>query len=114
MISFSTEEDVAEEIQDQNEIEQAETSDANVEREISTTEQLTTGAAVDSQLLESAQRSVTPTTSVTITQRLLSARSHLPPFSFPQVRHEIFFPTWKLTLVLIDTAQEATSASLKP
>lgn len=78
------EEDVAEEIQDQNEIEQAETSDANVEREISTTEQLTTGAAVDSQLLEGAQRSVTPTTSVTITQRLLSARSHLPPFSFPQ------------------------------
>ncbi|CAH3109789.1 unnamed protein product [Pocillopora meandrina] len=78
------EEDVAEEIQDQNEIEQAETSEENVEREISTTEQLTTGAAVDSQLLEGAQRSVTPTTSVTITQRLLSARSHLPPFSFPQ------------------------------
>ena len=96
MISFSTEEDVAEEIQDQNEIEQAETSGANVEREISTTEQLTTGAAVDSQLLEGAQRSVTPTTSVTITQRLLSARSHSPPFSFPQVRHEIFFPLGSL------------------
>lgn len=78
------EEDVAEEIQDQNEIEQAETSEANVEREISTTEQLTTGAAVESQILVGAQRSATPTTSVTITQRLLSARSHLAPFSFPQ------------------------------
>lgn len=78
------EEDVAEEIQDRNEIVQAETSEANLEREISTTEQLTTGAAVESQILEGAQRSATPTTSVTITQRLLSARSHLAPFSFPQ------------------------------
>lgn len=79
------EEDVAEGMQEgQHELEQAETSDANVEREISTTEQLSVSETVE----ESTQRSAT-TTTAPYAQRLLSARSHLAPFSFPQVRHTI-------------------------
>ena len=63
-----------------DELEQAGTSEANVEREISTTEQLNV-----TQTVEGEQRG-TPTTTAPFAQRLLSARSHLPPFSFPQVR----------------------------
>ena len=56
-----------------------------MEREISTTEQLNTAETVEVQLLEGGQRSTTPTTSAPFAQRLLSARTHLAPFSFPQV-----------------------------
>lgn len=68
----------------QHELEQAETSETNVEREISTTEQLNVRETVE----ESAQRG-TPTTTAPFPHRRLSARSHLAPFSFPQVRHVI-------------------------
>lgn len=69
----------------QNELEQVETSETNVEREISTTEPLNVPETVEGQLLEGAQRG-TPTTTASFPQRLLNARSHLAPFSFPQVR----------------------------
>ena len=83
------EEDVTEGMQEgQNELEQAETSETNVEREISTTEPLNVPETVEGQLLEGAQRG-TPTTTAPFAHRLLSARSHLAPFSFPQVRSVI-------------------------
>lgn len=69
--------------EDLHELEQAQSSETNVQREISTTEQLGVPETVE----ENTQRS-TPTTAL-YAQRLLSARSHLAPFSFPQVRHAI-------------------------
>ena len=84
---FTAEEDVAEGMQEgqpERHVEQAETSGTNVEREISTTEQLNVPEAVE----DSTQRS-TPTTTAPYAQRLLSARSHLAPFSFPQVRRAV-------------------------
>ena len=68
----------------QDELQQAETTETSVEREIPATEQLNV-QETEGQLLERDQRGTTPTTAP-FAQRLLSARSHLAPFSFPQVR----------------------------
>ena len=83
---LSAEEDVTEGMREgQSELEQAATSETNLEREISTTEPVNVPETVEGQLLEGAQRGA-QTTTAPIAQRLLTARSHLAPFSFPQVR----------------------------
>jgi len=77
------EEDAAEVMEEgQEEVEQAQTSEPAVEREISTTQQLNV-PETEGQLLEGDHRG-TPTTTAPFAQRLLNARSHLAPFSFPQ------------------------------
>ena len=82
-VSSLPEEDATEGMEEgQDELQQAETAETSVEREIPTTEQLNV-QETEGQLLE--QRGATPTTAP-YAQRLLSARSHLAPFSFPQVR----------------------------
>ena len=68
----------------QEELQQAETTETSVQREIAATAQLNV-QETEAQLLEGDQRGTTPTTAP-FAQRLLSARSHLAPFSFPQVR----------------------------
>ena len=80
----SAEEDTTEGMEEgQDEVEQTETSETTVEREISTTAQHNV-PETEGQLMEVEHR-VTPPTTAPFAQRLLSARSHLPPFSFPQV-----------------------------
>ena len=81
----SGEEDADEVMEEgQEEVEQAQTSEPVVEREISTTQQLNV-PETEGRLLEGEHRG-TPTTTAPFAQRLLNARSHLAPFSFPQVR----------------------------
>lgn len=85
LIVLSTEEDVNEGMEEgQDELVQAGTSETTVEREISTTQPLNV-PVTEGQILEGEHRG-TPTTTAPFAQRLLSARSHLAPFSFPQVR----------------------------
>ena len=79
------EEDVTEEMEEgQAELQQTQPPQTSEERQIPTSEPLRV-QETESQLLEGEHR-VTPPTTAPYAQRLLSARSHLAPFSFPQVR----------------------------
>ena len=79
-----TEEDVAERIEQvQTDVQQTETSQTTEEREISTTQQHNV-PETEGQLM-GAEHRVTPPPTAPVAQRLLRARSHLAPFSFPQV-----------------------------
>ncbi|CAH3021550.1 unnamed protein product [Porites evermanni] len=77
------EEDVAERIEQvQTEVQQTETSQTTEEREISTTQQHNV-PETEGPLMGGEHR-VTPPPTAPVAQRLLRARSHLAPFSFPQ------------------------------
>ena len=79
-----TEEHAAERIEQvQTEVQQTETSQTTEEREISTTQQHNV-PETEGQLMGGEHR-VTPPPTAPVAQRLLRARSHLAPFSFPQV-----------------------------
>ena len=85
-----TEEDAAERIEQvQTDVQQTETSQTTEEREISTTQQHNV-PETEGQLMGGEHR-VTPPPTAPVAQRLLRARSHLAPFSFPQVSSRSLF-----------------------
>ena len=85
-----TEEDAAERIEQvQTDVQQTETSQTTEEREISTTQQHNV-PETEGQLMGVEHR-VTPPPTAPVAQRLLRARSHLAPFSFPQVSSRSLF-----------------------
>lgn len=89
-LSPTEEEDAAERIEQvQTDVQQTETSQTTEEREISTTQQHNV-PETEGQLMGVEHR-VTPPPTAPVAQRLLRARSHLAPFSFPQVSSRSLF-----------------------
>ena len=86
------EEDVTEGMEEgQDELQQAQPAETSEDRQIPSSEPLRVQER-ENQLLEGEHR-VTPPTTAPYAQRLLSARSHLAPFSFPQVRYLALYQT---------------------